>query len=92
MRTAGFCPPLMLTRPTPGNCEILGASRVSARSSTFESGSVVGGERQRQNRRVRRIGLAVDAAASGRSAAGYVPDALIDCCTSCSATSMFSLK
>ena len=31
----------MLTRPTPGNCEILGASRVSARSSTFESGSSV---------------------------------------------------
>ena len=38
MRTAGFWPPLMLTRPTPGNCEIFGASRVSARSSTCESG------------------------------------------------------
>ena len=25
IRTAGFCPPLMLTRPTPGSCEILGA-------------------------------------------------------------------
>ena len=40
-RTAGFCPPLMLTRPTPGNCEILGARRVSAKSSTLESGSVL---------------------------------------------------
>ena len=40
MRTAGFWPPQMLTRPTPGNCEILGARRVSARSSTFDSGSV----------------------------------------------------
>ena len=39
MRTAGFCPPLMLTRPTPGSCEIFGARRVSARSSTFESES-----------------------------------------------------
>ena len=38
MRTAGFCPPLMLTRPTPASCEILGASRVSTRSSTVESG------------------------------------------------------
>ena len=40
MRTAGFWPPLMLTRPTPGSCEIFCASRVSARSSTFDSGSV----------------------------------------------------
>ncbi len=38
MRTAGFCPPLMLTRPTPLNCEIFGASRESTRSSTCESG------------------------------------------------------
>ena len=39
-RTAGFCPPLMLTRPTPGSCEIFWARRVSAKSSTLESGSV----------------------------------------------------
>src|ERR1700686_932542 len=38
MRTAGFWPPLMVTRPTPLSCEILGASRVSTRSSTWESG------------------------------------------------------
>ncbi len=38
MRTAGFCPPLMLTRPTPLSCEIFGASRVSTRSSTCDSG------------------------------------------------------
>ena len=38
MRTAGFCPPLMVTRPTPLSCEIFGASRVSTRSSTCESG------------------------------------------------------
>ena len=30
IRTAGFWPPLMLTSPTPGNCEIFCASRVSA--------------------------------------------------------------
>ncbi len=41
MRTAGFCPPLMLTSPTPGSCEIFCASRVSARSSTLVSGSVL---------------------------------------------------
>ena len=38
MRTAGFWPPLMVTRPTPLSCEIFGASRVSTRSSTCESG------------------------------------------------------
>jgi hypothetical protein len=30
----------MLTSPTPGSCEIFCASRVSARSSTFDSGKV----------------------------------------------------
>jgi hypothetical protein len=40
MRTAGFRPPLMLTNPTPGTWEILGSSRVSAKSSTFVSGMV----------------------------------------------------
>src|SRR5579864_6565081 len=40
MRTAGFWPPLMLTRPTPGSCDIFCARRVSARSSTFDSGRV----------------------------------------------------
>ena len=33
-------PPPMLTSPTPGNCEIFCASRVSARSSTAVSGNV----------------------------------------------------
>ena len=41
MRTAGRWPPEMLTRPTPGNCEIFCARRVSARSSTCVSGSVL---------------------------------------------------
>src|SRR2546426_3432205 len=40
MRTAGFCPPLMLTRPTPDNCEIFWARCVSAKSWTLDSGSV----------------------------------------------------
>src|SRR5262249_62056466 len=39
-RTAGFWPPLILTRPTPGSCEIFCARRVSARSCTFTRGSV----------------------------------------------------
>ncbi len=41
MRTDGRWPPLMLTSPTPGNCEIFCASRVSLRSSRSVSGSVV---------------------------------------------------
>ena len=40
MRTAGFWPPLILTKPTPESCEIFCASRVSARSSILGSGSV----------------------------------------------------
>ena len=40
MRTAGFWPPLIETRPTPASCEIFCARRVSARSSTLESGRV----------------------------------------------------
>ena len=40
MRTAGFCPPEILTNPTPDTCEIFGDSCVSARSSTFDSGIV----------------------------------------------------
>ena len=37
-RTAGRCPPLMLTTPTPLSCEIFCAMRVSAKSSTSVSG------------------------------------------------------
>ncbi len=40
IRTAGRCPPLMLTSPTPGCCEIFCASRVFATSSTCVSGKV----------------------------------------------------
>ena len=39
MRMAGFCPPWMVTRPTPVSWEILGASRVSARSCTWDRDS-----------------------------------------------------
>ncbi len=39
-RTAGFCPPLILTSPTPLNWEIRGARRVSTRSSTCDKGKV----------------------------------------------------
>ena len=60
MRTAGFWPPLMLTRPTPGSCEIFWASRVSARSSHLRQRQRVGRQRQREDRRVGGIGLAVD--------------------------------
>ena len=39
-RMAGFWPPLMLTRPTPGSWEIFCARLVSARSWTLMSGKV----------------------------------------------------
>src|ERR1700687_4459086 len=38
IRTAGFCPPLIETSPTPGSCEIFCANEVSARSSTLDKG------------------------------------------------------
>ena len=50
----------MVTRPMPGNWEIFCASRVSAKSSTFDSGIGLGSQRQRQDRGVRRIGFAVN--------------------------------
>src|SRR5580704_17944734 len=91
MRTAGFCPPLMLPRPTPLSCAILGARRVSTRSSTWESG----------------IDFELTAIVSTGASAGFVLlytggdgrlagnrlcDALIADCTSSSATSMFRLR
>jgi hypothetical protein len=39
-RTAGRCPPLTLTRPTPVSCEIFCASRVSLKSSRSVSAMV----------------------------------------------------
>ncbi|NHH80489.1 hypothetical protein DRA46_02573 [Burkholderia gladioli] len=41
IRTAGRLPPDRLTRPTPETCEIFIARRVSVRSCTCESGSVL---------------------------------------------------
>ena len=38
--TVRLSPPLILTSPTPGTCEIFCARRVSAKSCTCESGSV----------------------------------------------------
>ena len=87
MRTAGFWPPLMLTRPTPGSCEIFCASRVSARSSHLRQRQRLRGQRQREDRRVGRVGLAVDRRV-GQVRGRKVPPALIAACTSCSATSM----
>ena len=40
MRTAGRCPPAMLTSPTPGSCDTFCAMRVSTRSCTRGSGIV----------------------------------------------------
>jgi len=88
-RTAGFCPPLMLTSPTPDTCDIFCASTVSAMSSTWLSGSVS----------LVSASVMIGASAGftllytggfGRSFGRYVVAALIAACTSCSATSMLS--
>ena len=50
----------MLTRPTPGSCEIFCAMRVSAMILHLRHRHGVGHHRERQNRRIRRIDLGVD--------------------------------
>ena len=40
IRTAGRCPPVMLTSPTPGSWEIFCANRVSTKSSTWDNGKI----------------------------------------------------
>ena len=59
-RTAGFWPPLMVTRPTPGSCEIFWARVVSAKSSTSCSGMASELSARVKNRRVGGIHFAVD--------------------------------
>jgi hypothetical protein len=85
-RTAGRCPPLMLTRPTPGSWAIFWASRVSARSSTWGSGKVA------EVSPSVRIGVSAGftllyTGGFGRSVGKSVSAELIAACTSCSATS-----
>ena len=60
MRTAGRWPPLMLTRPTPGSCEIFCAMRVSARSCSLVQRHRLRRQREGEDRRVGRIDLVVD--------------------------------
>src|SRR3954452_108973 len=91
MRTAGFWPPEMVTSPTFGSCEILGARRVSARSSTEDSGIDL--EVSPSVRMGASAGLVLAYTGGlGRSRGRKDPAALIDACTSCSATSMFSAR
>src|SRR5215475_11670518 len=91
MRTAGFCPPLIVTNPTPDSWEILGARRVSARSSTADNGSV-GDDSDNVTIGVSAGFTLLYRGGVGRSTGRNVPLALIDCCTSCSATSMLSSR
>src|SRR5215471_1042855 len=60
MRTAGRWPPLILTRPTPGSCEIFCARRVSARSSTWVSGIDLSVYRRRRQIRRQQIAGCID--------------------------------
>ena len=86
MRTAGRCPPEMLTSPTPDTWEIFCASRVSTRSSIF--GSDI------ESDVIDSVMIGVSAGLTllyvggfGRSRGRKLEPALIAACTSCSATS-----
>ena len=60
MRTAGFCPPLMLTSPTPGQLRnFLREPRVGE-ILNFRQRQRLRSQRQSQDRRIGGIGLAVD--------------------------------
>src|SRR6516165_9999395 len=86
MRTAGQSPQLMLTKPTPGNCEIFCARRVSAMSSTWVGGIVF--EVSAKVRIGASAGLTLAyIGGAGRSDGRRLPAALIAAWTSCSATS-----
>ena len=86
MRTAGRCPPEMLTTPTPGSCETFCASRVKDRSSTSMSLSVADVTASVMMGASAGLNFAY-VGGVGRSFGSTLPAALMAACTSCSATS-----
>ncbi|MNK78822.1 hypothetical protein D3C87_984700 [compost metagenome] len=86
MRTAGRCPPLSDTRPTPETWLIFCASRVFTRFCTSVSGSVSEVMASVSTGASAGLTLAYTGGA-GRSAGSSEPPALMAACTSCSATS-----
>ena len=89
-RIAGFWPPLMLTSPTPGSCEIFWASRVSARSCDLATAAASSRSAPASGSARRPDWSCCRSAGSADRAAGRSPAALIAACTCCSATSMSS--
>ena len=83
----GPWPPLMVTSPTPGCCEIFCASRVSAQILDLDQRQGLRRDRERQDRRVGGIDLGVDRRRRQILPAKDCCAALIAACTSCSATS-----
>ncbi len=87
-RTAGFCAPLMVTRPTPNTWEIFCARMLSAASFTWSSGSVF--EVTASVRMGTSAGLLFEYVGGAGSVRGSrLEAALMAACTSCSAASMF---
>src|ERR1700739_4095292 len=91
MRTAGFWPPLMVTRPTPLSCEIFGASLVSTRSSTCDRGMVLDVAARASTGGSAGVVL-LYIGGEGRFAGRKLDGALITDSTSSTATSMFKLR
>src|SRR5215831_13994079 len=86
-RTAGFCPPFRVTRPTPETCEIFCARTESAKSSTWLMGRLC--ELTESVRTGVSAGLDLEYVGGDGSVLGKKFAApLIDACTSCSAASM----
>ncbi len=91
MRTPGFCPPLMLTMPDARQLRNLLRQPRLGQVFHFGQRQRVRSQRQRQNRRVGRIGLVVDRRV-GQVRGRKVEAALIAACTCCSATSISSVE
>src|SRR5260221_13528062 len=88
MRSAGFWPNTIVTSPTPLSCELFGASRESARSSTFGSGRGLEGSASDHTGASAGLDL-LYTGGTGASVGRKLCAALIAACTSCSATSIF---
>ena len=87
MRTAGRCPPLSDTRPTPLTWLILSARRVLTRFCTSVNGRVSDVMARLKIGASAGLTLAYKGGA-GKSAGSSEPPALMAACTCCSATSM----
>ncbi len=87
-RTAGFWPPLIVTRPTPETCEIFCARIESAIVVDLVERQDVRADRKREDRLVGGVALRVGGRRRQLTSGSRLDAALMAACTSCWAASM----